>query len=115
MRATSNPPELIHQGDDTGAINIKYVTEAIDIMSNGDALSRDRDVNIDKIDQLQELLGIDLASYGFPDCGNLRSTKKKDVKMRLICFQALLKEHIRSIEFREYVKTRMQSTEGARV
>ena len=24
---------------------------------------------------------MDLQSFGFPDCGNLRSTKKKDVKM----------------------------------
>jgi hypothetical protein len=30
-------------------------------------------------------------SLGFPDCGNLRSTKRKDVKMRVRVLQAMVK------------------------
>jgi len=30
-------------------------------------------------------------SLGFPDCGNLRSTKRKDVKLRIRVLQAMVK------------------------
>jgi hypothetical protein len=37
---------------------------------------------------------------GFPDCGNLRSTKRKDVKMRVRVLQALVKQRKKDLEFR---------------
>ena len=39
-------------------------------------------------------------SSGFPDCGNLRSTKKKDVKQRIRCIEAMLKQRQRDMDFR---------------
>jgi hypothetical protein len=56
--------------------------------------------NVEQIDQVQELLSLNLSTYGLPDCGNLRSTKRKDVRLRVACIQALLKEHTRNVEFR---------------
>ena len=45
----------------------------------------------DAIDQAITKLKFHLLSFGFPDPGNLRSHKKKDVKLRIKCYGALLK------------------------
>ena len=68
--------------------------------------------NIEQIDQIQELLSMNLQSYGFPDCGNLRSTKRKDVRCRLNCIQAMLKQRIKDIQFREEMKNKGRVTES---
>lgn len=52
------------------------------------------------MDRLIEQISMDLQSFGFPDCGNLRSTKKKDVKMRIRAYQTLLKQRRKDLEFR---------------
>lgn len=39
---------------------------------------------IEEIDQVNEVLNNNLGTYGFPECGNLRSTKRKDVKQRIV-------------------------------
>ena len=33
-----------------------------------------------------------LKANNLPDCGNLRSTKRRDVKLRLNCMKAMLKK-----------------------
>ena len=71
--------------------------------------------NIEQIDQIQELLAMNLKTYGFPDCGNLRSTKKKDVRQRLACIQAMLKQRIRDVEFREIMKQKGKANEGTQI
>lgn len=43
---------------------------------------------------------MNLAQSGMPDCGNLRSTKKADVKQRIKCIQALLRQARADQEFR---------------
>ena len=42
--------------------------------------------DLEQLDQILESLSIEIQSFGLPDCGNLRSTKRKDVKMRIKCF-----------------------------
>lgn len=49
---------------------------------------------------MQEQLSNELMASGFPECGNLRSTKRKDVKQRIKCIQALLKQRHKDLEFR---------------
>ena len=39
-------------------------------------------------------------SLGFPDCGNLRSTKRKDVKLRIRVLQAMVKQRKKDLEFK---------------
>ena len=52
-------------------------------MGSGGGLSSQ--MNIEHLDQIQELIQMNCVSYGFPDPGNLRSTKRKDVKARIQC------------------------------
>jgi hypothetical protein len=46
----------------------------------------------DHIDRAIIKLKYHLLSFGYPDPGNLRSHKKKDIKLRLKCLAALLKQ-----------------------
>lgn len=55
---------------------------------------------------------MNLQSYGFPDCGNLRSTKRKDVRSRLNCIQLMLKQRIKDLQFREEMKQKGRVTES---
>ena len=48
-----------------------------------------------------EKIRIHIASFGFPDPGNIRSSKKKDVKLTLKCFSSMLKQRQRDLDFRE--------------
>ena len=36
--------------------------------------------DLEQLDQILNSLSEELQSFGFPDCGNLRSTKRKDVR-----------------------------------
>jgi hypothetical protein len=45
------------------------------------------------MDNAIEKVKINIISYGFPDPGNLRSSKKKDVRMRIKTIVAMLKSH----------------------
>ena len=48
--------------------------------------------DLEMLDNELEELQIMIESFGFPDCGNLRSTKKKDVRLRMKCLQAMMKQ-----------------------
>jgi len=45
-------------------------------------------------------LKLHLASFGYPDVGNLRSSKKKDVRLRLKVIHALLKQRQKDADYR---------------
>lgn len=61
------------------------------VTSNNESLPHHASANVEQFDQIQELLQMNLAQNNLPDCGNLRSTKRKDVRQRIKCLQALLK------------------------
>jgi hypothetical protein len=44
-------------------------------------------LSVQQMDQMNELVNLNLFSMGFPEAGNLRSTKRKDVMKRLKCIQ----------------------------
>ena len=48
----------------------------MDLFSNKSGASA---MNVEAIDQMQELLQLNLKQNELPECGNLRSTKRKDV------------------------------------
>ncbi|CDW89511.1 UNKNOWN [Stylonychia lemnae] len=48
-----------------------------------------------------------LASFGFPDPGNLRSNKKKDVRKRIKCLVQLLKQRQRDLDYRQQYEGKM--------
>jgi|TARA_B110000285_G_C15038583_1_gene570623 hypothetical protein len=52
-------------------------------------------------------------SYGIPDFGNIRSTKRKDVRLRIKCIQALLLQHKKDLEFRQSMKDKGKLVEDA--
>lgn len=58
------------------------LSELKSIMSGG---AQSSEYNIADIDQVSELLSMNCQSYGLPDFGNLRSTKRKDVRARIKC------------------------------
>ena len=41
-----------------------------------------------------------VASFGDPDPGNLRTSKKKDVKLRLKCISTMLKQRQRDMDYK---------------
>lgn len=47
--------------------------------------------DLEELDEILENLQIELQSCGFPDCGNLRSTKRKDVRSRINCLKACIR------------------------
>lgn len=47
---------------------------------------------------------MNLLQNNLPDCGNLRSTKRKDVRQRIKCLQALLRQRKIDQEFRVIMK-----------
>ena len=67
--------------------------------------------DLEQLDQILENLSIEIQSCGFPDCGNLRSTKRKDVHKRIKCFYVMLKHRKRDLDFREGIQERNKKTE----
>jgi len=55
----------------------------------------------DELDQIIEKIAFHVVSFGFPHPGNLRSSKKKDTKLRLKCISAMLKQRQRDLDFRD--------------
>ena len=48
-------------------------------------------LDTETIDQMNDLLNMNLLAVGLPECGNIRSTKRKDVRARIMCLQTMLK------------------------
>ena len=66
-----------------------------------DDQSMDRgNTDLEMLDKEIENLSINIEAFGFPECGNLRSTTKKDVKLRIRCFKAMLKQRQKDQEFK---------------
>lgn len=79
-RPVSIPPDF-----NRGHNDIITIKDFGDITDLGVSLQDSNLANVDQIDQIQDLLNINLANYGFGECGNLRSTKRKDVRLRIQC------------------------------
>ena len=56
--------------------------------------------NLEHIDKEIEDLCINIEAFGFPDCGNLRSTTRKDIKLRIKCFKTMLKQRQKDLDFK---------------
>ena len=67
--------------------------------------------DLDQLDSVLEQLSIEIQSCGFPDCGNLRSTKRKDVRFRVKCLQAMLRQRKKDIDFRSGLQDRFSKSE----
>lgn len=102
----------LEDGSSVGDLNhlglANQASEAADAKSAAFSLQ----LNLEQIDQAQELLSMNLQTHGFPDCGNLRSTKRRDVRLRLNCLQAMMKQRIKDLEFREQMKAKGKAIEG---
>lgn len=46
-------------------------------------------------------------AYGYPDPGNIRSNKKKDVRQRIKCIAQMLKQRQKDIEYRQQFDGRL--------
>jgi len=53
----------------------------------------------DEFEAVSEELSFNLHALRLPECGNLRSTKRKDVKQRIKCIQALMSQVQKHIDF----------------
>ena len=63
------------------------VPDPLDFLNEATSARGDDKVDdIEQMDRMIEQISMELQSFGFPECGNLRSTKKKDVKMRIKSF-----------------------------
>lgn len=69
----------------------------------------DKTQDMEQLDQELEDLSINVEAFGFPDCGNLRSTKRKDVRQRIKCLKAMLKQRQKDIEFKQNFNEKIMS------
>ena len=77
------------------------MADPLDFLNEGSSFRQDDKLDdIEQMDRTIEQIAMELQTFGFPDCGNLRSTKKKDVKMRIKTFQILLRQRKKDLEFR---------------
>lgn len=70
----------------------------------GDTPLTDLDITINALKE-------HLLSFGFPECGNLKSAKKKDIKQTIKAFSAILKQRQKDIEFKNSVGAKMRRLE----
>jgi len=77
------------------------VQDPLDFLNDATSIKTDEKMDdLEMIDKVCTSLSAELQSFGFPDCGNLRSTKKKDVKMRIKAYQMLLRQRRKDLDFR---------------
>lgn len=55
----------------------------------------------DAMERAIKKLKFHLGTFGFPEPGNLRSSKRKEVKLRIKCFTTMLKQREKDIEYRQ--------------
>lgn len=65
----------------------------------------------DELDLQIEDLSAQIMLSSLPNPGNLRSSKKKDVKMRLRCLNAMLQQRQKDMQFRESHSERFRRLE----
>ena len=63
--------------------------------------------SLEQLDQVIEQLSMKIQSSGFPDSGNLRSTKRKDVKQRIKCIDSMLRQRKKDVDFRGSIQDRL--------
>jgi hypothetical protein len=61
----------------------------------------------DMIEKALNKLKFHLMTFGLPDCGNMRSIKKKDLRLRIKCMAAMLKQRQKDLEFRQQVESKV--------
>lgn len=75
----------------THAVGRKNVDISLDMPNDEISQITDKTQDLEQLDKEIEDLSINIEAFGFPDCGNLRSTTRKDIKMRMRCLKAMLK------------------------
>jgi hypothetical protein len=68
----------------------------------------------DELDNAIQKLRFHVSSFGFPDFGGLRSSKKKDVRQRIKCMAAMLKQRQKDIEYRQQYEGKLTRIEQDR-
>lgn len=110
------PPSSVMAGAVRSKLDSLAATpDPLDFLKDGAAISQKGDDKMDDLEQMDRLIeqiSLDLQSFGFPDCGNLRSTKKKDVKMRIKSFQTLLRQRRKDLEFRNGFQDKFKKYEA---
>lgn len=61
----------------------------------------------DPLDRTINKLKFHIMSFGFPDPENLRSSKKRDIRARIKCMAAMLKQRQKDIDYRHQVDPKM--------
>ena len=54
--------------------------------------------DVDQLEQALDKIKYHIISYGFPDPGNIRSSKRKDTRQRLKTFAAMLKQRQKDMQ-----------------
>ena len=85
--------------------------DASALMNRSNALAGGLPTDLDQLDSVLEQLSIEIQSCGFPDCGNLRSTKRKDVRFRVKCLQSMLRQRKKDLDFRSGLQDRFSKSE----
>ncbi len=79
---------------------------------NGDGLGQGNNPGAndenDPITRASNKLKFHVTSFGFPDPGNFRSSKKKDIRARIKCMAAMLKQRQKDLEYRQQYDGKMQ-------
>eukprot|EP00347_Sterkiella_histriomuscorum_P018424 403345562 len=70
-------------------------------------LTTNGDQNEDLIDRAITKLKYHLLSFGYPDPGNMRSNKKKDIKLRIKCMAAILKQRQKDLDYRQNIDQKL--------
>ena len=68
--------------------------------------------DLEQLDNILEQLSIEIQACGFPDCGNLRSTKRKDVRQRVKCLQTMLRQRQKDIDFRSSLQDKFKKNDN---
>ena len=97
-QSTHNVPDILGlmAGEDDGGSFRGGGSKMGQYSGGGGGLPQD----LEELDNVLERLSIEIQACGFPDCGNLRSTKRKDVRQRVKCLQIMLRQRQKDIDFR---------------
>ena len=61
----------------------------------------------DAIDRAIKKVKFHIMTFGYPDPGNLKSSKRKEIKLRIKCMAAMLKQREKDIEYRQQFDNRL--------
>jgi hypothetical protein len=87
--------------EDDQTMKSPFTKQKIDMyLVPADTNNHSPDDNEDQLLTACNRVKFQVESFNFPDCGNLRTNKKKDVRLRLKCISAMLKQRQKDVEYR---------------